>query len=194
MKLEVSIPEERKPKVFVYPSAEELRSAVLFTQEWTGALAFPEYNIILIPVRSDNLEWAKRTLAHEITHLLVREATFGPFGDIPTWLNEGLAQYAEGEMEEYQREILNRAIKEDELISARSLGSGFPADPDQASLAYAQSNSLVLYLIDTYGWAKMRELLATFKEGSTYDKALQKVYSFNIEGLEERWRAHIRAS
>lgn len=193
MKLEVDIPEERKPKIFVYPTAEELRSAVLFTQEWTGALAFWNYNIILIPVRSDNLEWAKRTLAHEITHLLVREATFGPFGDIPTWLNEGLAQYAEGEMEEYQYEILNRAIEEDELISVRSLGSGFPADPEQARLAYAQSLSLVSYLVDTYGWSDMREILAIFKEGSTYDNALQKVYSFNISGLEEQWRAQVGA-
>jgi len=194
VKLDVLIPEERKPKVFVYPNAEELRSAVLFTQEWTGALAFWDYNIILIPVRSDNLEWAKRTLAHEITHLLVREATFGPFGDIPTWLKEGLAQYAEGEMEEYHRKVLDNAIKEDKLISVRSLGSGFPADPDQASLAYTQSLSLVSYLVETYGWAKMQELLAVFKEGSTYDNALQKVYSFNTDGLEEQWRAHIAAS
>jgi len=190
VKLEVSIPDERKPKVFVYLSAEELRSAVLFTQEWTGALAFWDYNIILIPVRSDNLEWAKRTLAHEITHLLVREATFGPFGDIPTWLNEGLAQYAEGEMEEYHREVLDRAIKDDELISVRSLSSSFPADPSQASLAYAQSSSLVSYLVETYGWAKMRELLTTFKEGSTYDKALQEVYGFDTDGLGELWRAY----
>jgi len=194
VKLVVNIPEERKPKVFVYPSAEELRGAVLFTQEWTGALAFLEYNIILIPVRSDNLDWAKRTLAHEITHLLVREATFGPFGDIPTWLNEGLAQYAEGEMEEYHRQVLDNAIKETKLISVRSLGSGFPADPDQASLAYAQSMSLVSYLVETYGWADMRELLDVFKEGSTYDNALQKVYSFDTGGLEEQWRAHIGAS
>ncbi len=194
VKLEVNIPEERKPKVFVYPSAEELRGAVLFTQEWTGALAFLEYNIILIPVRSDNLDWAKRTLAHEITHLLVREATFGPLGDIPTWLNEGLAQYVEGEMEEYHRQVLDNAIKEDKLISVRSLGSGFPADPDQASLAYAQSMSLVSYLVETYGWADMRELLDVFKEGSTYDNALQKVYSFDTGGLEEQWRAHIGAS
>jgi len=123
----------------------------------------------------------------------VREATFGPFGDIPTWLNEGLAQYAEGEMEEYQYEILNRAIEEDELISVRSLGSGFPADPEQARLAYAQSLSLVSYLVDTYGWSDMREILAIFKESSTYDNALQKVYSFNISGLEEQWRAQVGA-
>lgn len=194
VKLEVNIPEERKPKVFVYPNAEDLRSAVLFTQEWTGALAFGDYNIILIPVRSDDLEWAKRTLAHEITHLLVREATFGPFGDIPTWLNEGLAQYAEGEMEEDQSEILDHAIKEDNIISVRSLGSGFPANPEQARLAYAQSLSLVSYLLDVYGWAEMRELLTVFKEGSTYSNALQKVYSFDIDGLEEQWRAYIGTS
>ena len=194
VKLEVNIPEERKPKVFVYPNSEELRSAVLFTQEWTGALAFWDYNIILIPARSDNLEWAKRVLAHEITHLLVREATFGPFGDIPTWLNEGLAQYAEGEMEEYHRQALDDAINGNKLLSVRSLGSSFPADPDQASLAYAQSLSLVSFLIDTYDWAKMRELLAIFKEGSTYDNALQEVYSFDTGGLEEQWRTHIGAS
>jgi len=194
VELEVDIPNERKPKVFVYPDSEELRSAVLFTQEWTGALAFWDYNIILIPVRSGNLEWAKRTLAHEITHLLVREATFGPFGDIPTWLNEGLAQYAEGEMEEYQSQILDEAIKENTLLSVRSLGSSFPTDPDQAYLAYAQSLSLVSFLIDNYDWAKMRELLAIFKEGSTYDNALIEVYGFDTIGLEERWWAHIGAS
>ena len=178
----------------MYPNAQDLRSAVLFTQEWTGALAFGDYNIILILVRSDDLEWAKRTLAHEITHLLVREATFGPFGDIPTWLNEGLAQYAEGEMEEDQSEILDHAIKEDNIISVRSLGSGFPANPEQARLAYAQSLSLVSYLLDVYGWAEMRELLTVFKEGSTYSNALQKVYSFDTDGLEEQWRAYIGTS
>ena len=167
---------------------------MLFTQEWTGALAFSDYNIILIPVRPATVEWSKRTLAHEITHLLVREATFGPFGDIPTWLNEGLAEYAEGEMDQYHRQALDDAIKEDKLLSVRSLGSGFPADPDQASLAYAQSNSLVSYLVDTHGWAKMRELLAIFKEGATYDNALKKVYAFDTSGLEELWRAQVSAS
>ncbi len=194
VKLDIHIPEERKPKVFLYAHAEEVRSAVLFTQEWTGALALYDYNIILIPVALDNLEWAKQTLAHEITHLVVREATFGPFGDIPTWLSEGLAQYAEGEMGEYHRKALDNAIKDDTLISVRSLGSSFPADPDQAGLAYAQSLSLVTYLIDINGWAEMQELLAVFKEGSTYDKALQKVYGFDTNGLEEQWRAHVGAN
>ncbi|MFC1908263.1 peptidase MA family metallohydrolase [Chloroflexota bacterium] len=193
VELQVDIPVDRKPKVFVYPSSEDLRSAMLFAQEWTGAVAFSEYNIILIPVRASTLEWSQRTLAHEITHLLVEEATFGPFGDIPTWLNEGLAQYAEGEMDEYGSKALDEAIKEENLLSVKSLGSSFPADPDRAGLAYAQSQSLVLYLVETYGWTKIRELLDVFKEGSTYDNALQKVYSFDTGGLEKLWRAQVGA-
>jgi len=191
LELNVQIPEERKPKIFVYPNVDQLRSAVLFTHEWTGALAYPDYNIILIPVSLNSLDWAKRTLAHEVTHLLVREATFGPFGDIPSWLNEGLAQYAEGEMESYQRSILDQAIREDNLISVPSLSGSFPTDPNRAFLAYAQSLSLVSYLIDTHGWPKIRQLLVAFKEGSTDDDALMGVYSFDSSGLEERWRAYI---
>ena len=94
-------------------------------------------------------------------------------------------------MEEYQHELLDHAIKEDKLISVRSLGSDFPTDPDQAYLAYAQSLSLISYLLETYSWSEIQELLTVFKEGSTYDNALQEVYSFDTGGLEELWRAWI---
>lgn len=46
-------------------------------------------------------------------------------------------------------------------------------------------------ILKSYEWAKMRELLAMFKEGSTYDKALQEVYSFDTNGLEELWWAYV---
>ncbi len=194
IKLEVVIPKERKPKVFIYTSSEQIKSAILFSQEWTGALAFPSYNIILSAVNSTNLEWAKTALPHELTHLLVGEAVFGAFGDIPTWLNEGLARYSEGEMSASDRQILDNAIKGGTLLSVKSLGSSFPADATQAYLAYAESSSLVSYLIDTYGWEKMRALLSVFKDGSTYDNGLKKVYGFDISGLEKQWKAKIDAS
>lgn len=46
-------------------------------------------------------------------------------------------------------------------------------------------------IIETYGWPNINELLTLFKEGSTYDNALQMGYSFDIIGLEERWRTYI---
>ena len=79
------------------------------------------------------------------------------------------------------------------MISVRSLSSSFPAAHAGASLSYAQSQSLVEYLIVTYGWDKMRELLSVFKEGSTPDKALQRVYGFDRDGLETRWNQYVGA-
>jgi hypothetical protein len=34
----------------------------------------------------------------------------------------------------------------------------------------------------------MAELLKVFKEGSRYDDALQKVYGFDMDGLDAQWR------
>ena len=194
IELNVNIPAERKPKVFIYRSSDELKDAVLFEQQWTGALAFTSYNIILTAVNSGSLEWAKDALPHEITHLLVEEAVFGPFGDLPVWLNEGLAQYTESEMDTYTQGILNTAITDDALISIQSLSGSFPADPSGAYLAYAESRSVVEFMVDSFGWEKMRQLLDAFKDGSTNDKALLTVYGFDVNGLESQWKVYIGAN
>jgi hypothetical protein len=89
---------------------------------------------------------------------------------------------------------LVKAVSDDKLISVLSLCSSFPADPDGAILAYAESYSLVDFLIYTYGQEKMLELLAVFKEGTNYDNALLKVYSFDTNGLQEKWQIYIGAN
>jgi acyl-CoA-binding protein len=128
-------------------------------------------------------------LVHELTHLVVHQATFSPYGQLPLWLDEGLAMYSEGELDSDFRSCLEGAILEDELISVRSLCSPFSAYSEKACLSYAQSYSLVEYLLDNYGQDKMLDLLALLKQGSTYDEALTEVYGFDIDGLDARWRA-----
>ena len=54
-----------------------------------------------------------------------------------------------------------------------------------------QSQSMVAYLITTYGWEKMRELLAVFQEGSTQQDALLGVYSRDLSVLDREWRASL---
>jgi Peptidase MA superfamily len=193
LQLDVQIPTERKPKVFIYTSSDELKDAVLFEQEWTGALAYPSYNIILSAVNTSILDWAKDALPHEIAHLLVGEAVFGPFGDIPTWLDEGLAEYTSIKMPDYLQSALNTAKNNGTLISISSLSGSFPTSGSGAYLAYAESSSIVAFLIEQYSWEKMRLLLATFKDGATYDNALMSVYSFDVNGLETRWKKYIGA-
>jgi hypothetical protein len=191
IKLDVQIPEERKPKVYIYTSSQELKDAVLFEQEWTGAMAFPYYNVILTAVNSSILDWAKDALPHEITHLLVAEFVFGPFGDIPTWLDEGLAEYSALRMPSYMQSALDTAKRNGTLISISSLSGSFPVNDAAATLAYAESSSIVTFLIEQYSWEKMRLLLATFKDGATNDNALMAVYSFDVSGLEAKWKSYI---
>jgi len=185
---------ERPIKIYIYASGEDLQGAMIYSQEWTGGVAFADFGIIAISIAPSQLEWGKRALIHELTHLVVHQATFSPYGQLPLWLDEGLATYSEGELDPDLRSSLNRAISEGALISVRSLCSPFSAYSDKARLSYAQSYSLAEYLLDNYGQDKMLDLLTILKQGSTYDEALTEVYGFDIDGLNARWRATLTSS
>jgi len=179
---------ERPIKIYIYASTSDLQGAMIFPQEWTGGAAFTAFSTIAIGIPPSELDWGKRALVHELTHLVVHQATFSPYGQLPIWLDEGLATYNEGELDLVFRSSLEEAILEDELISVRSLCSPFSAETEKARLSYAQSYSLVRYLLDNYGQDRMLELLTILKQGSTYDEALTEVYGFDIDGLDARWR------
>ncbi|MFP3975379.1 MAG: peptidase MA family metallohydrolase [Dehalococcoidia bacterium] len=182
---------EKEAKVYIYANSNDLRNAMVFPQEWTGGVAFTDYGTIAIGISPSNLSWGMRALAHELTHLVIHQMTSGPFGELPTWLDEGLAVYAEGELRGDFRSALEQAISGKSLISLQSLSGSFPADPQEAILAYAQSYSIVNFLIQEYGSERISRLLQEFKEGSTPDEALREVYGFGTEGLERRWKASL---
>jgi hypothetical protein len=185
---------ERPIKIYVYASTGDLQGAMISPQEWTGGVAFTDFGIIAIGIPQSELDWGKKALVHELTHLVVRQATFSPYGQLPVWLDEGLAMYSEGELDPDFRSCLEEGISEDDIISVRSLCSPFSAYPEKACLSYAESYSLVEYLLDNYGQGKMLNLLALLKQGSTYDEALTEVYGFDIDGLDARWRATLTDS
>ena len=180
---------ERPIKIYIYASTSDLQGAMIFPQEWSGGVAFTAFSTIAIGIPSSELDWGKRALIHELTHLIVHQAIFSSYGQLPIWFDEGLAMYNEGDLDSLFRSYLEEAILEDELISVRSLCSPFSAETEKARLSYAQSYSLVEYLLDNYGQDKMLDLLTIFKQGSTYDEALTEVYGFDIDGLDARWRA-----
>ena len=181
-------------KAFVYESSEDLRGAVLFPQSWTGGLAFTSHNILLITVNPAEYDTYISGLIHELAHLLVSELTFNCFGDLPTWLEEGLAMYAEGELADYQRKTLDDAIAKNDLISLQSLNSRFPADHSGAHLSYVQSWSLVDYLIEEYGWPRMQRLLDVFSEGAAYEQAIERVYMMDLDTLQTVWSQSLEGS
>ena len=116
----------------------------------------------------------------------MHQITFNDYGaGLPTWLDEGLATYIQNEQDS---DWLNTAIKENKLISVRSLSSPFSAIAEQAYISYAESHSIVTFLMKKYGKDKMLQLLNVFHQGSGYDEALKQVYGFDQDGLDTLWR------
>ncbi|MBM2824826.1 MAG: hypothetical protein HW402_490 [Dehalococcoidales bacterium] len=175
-------------EIYVYAHSRDLQGALIFPQEWAGGVAFYRYNAIAIGIAPAELAWGKRAVAHELTHQVVHQMTFNPYGGLPSWLDEGLAMYVEGSLDSGFAAFLEKAIADDTLISVRSLSSPFSAYAGQSYLSYAESRSLVEFLITTYGRSKMLELLDAFHQGSSYDGALVKVYGFDRDGLNTLWR------
>ena len=178
-------------KFYIYANTADLQSSLLNPDVWTGGMAFPDYSAIMIGIEVDNLDWGKRTVAHELGHLVVGQLVYGPFGWLPTWLSEGIAMNAEGELSDNFQDSLDSAISSDTLFSVRSIASAFPADATEAILCYAESHSIVKFLIDNYGSEQFLQLLDLFKQGSTDDEALFQVYGFDTDELNISWRASL---
>ncbi|MBN1692445.1 MAG: peptidase MA domain-containing protein [Dehalococcoidales bacterium] len=180
---------ENPVKMYIYASQEDLIGAMVYPQEWTGGVAYSQFGIVAIGIGTtqSQLEWGKRTIAHELTHLVIHQLTDNPYNYLPTWLDEGLAMSSEGELELSFVLALSWADANDSHISVRSLCSPFSSYVEQTMLAYAESYKIVAYLINEYGSEKMSELLDTFKQGSGYDEALIKVYGFDMDELNTLW-------
>ena len=180
-------------EIYIYADTNDLRDAILYEPSWTGGQAFPDQDIVILGISQTDLDWGRDAIVHELTHVLVGHLTFSCLGDVPTWLNEGLAVYSEGDLDPGSQKQLDDAIQNDTLLTVRSLSSGFSEVPDKAYLSYSQSYSLTKFLVETYGQEKMTTLLTSLRDGLTIDEALLRNYSFDVEGLEDEWRNAIGA-
>ena len=175
-------------KFYVYGSTDDLRGSMIYPQEWTGGVAFTDFSVIAIGIGPQDIAWGTRAIAHEITHLVIHQITNNPYGDIPTWLDEGLAMMAEGLPATPFAAALQVAVNDDRLDSVQTLASTFSAFAEKSLLAYAESHSIVSFLVEGYGADAMFAMLTEFSHGSTSDDALKAVYGFDMQGLDAAWR------
>jgi len=190
---DVGVSTDSPVDIYIYADSTDLQNAILFSPTWVGGQAFPENNIVIIGIPTDQLDWGKSTEAHELTHVLVGHLTFSCLGFIPTWLNEGLAMYGQGGVEPAEQAQFDQAKAANQLPSLRSLTGQFSAEGTRAQLSYTVAYSVVDFMRTTYGRDKMTALLLDLKNGQTIDQALLAVYGLNTEGLENAWRNSIGA-
>lgn len=152
---------------------------------WSGAVYDGK---IRIPIGGIERETPglRSLLYHEYTHAVVRAIT----PRVPTWLNEGLAQYFEGRtISEAQRGALRQVHAAGNLPSLRLLEGPFLGyGGAQASYAYLISLSAVRHMIEEYGMYRVRSTLDELKSGADPTAAISSGLLLSYEEFERNWK------
>jgi hypothetical protein len=178
-------------RVIVYSNSDAFASALPpNSAEWIGGIAEPELHLILTAVEpgSGATSEIHRILSHESVHLVVGQATDNAFNTPPPWLDEGLATYFQEVPDPRFDPALKAAVRNGSLIPIRALNSSFPDDQNQALLSYAESESVVDFIITQKGTDKMAALLAAYKQGVSNDEAVQTGLGITIDQLDKEWK------
>jgi hypothetical protein len=180
-------------KVFLYKNASDMQPVLLSGQlsPQAGVITLGEVVVSDTAVVARDIS-APDILRHELSHIVMHSAVKGPFRNLPAWLEEGVAVYGQSQPLAEMTGALEAAIQSNRPFTVRALSSASVAESGgNVSLFYGQSYSIVRFLIDEYGEAKFRDLLAAFRDGNPTDDALTQVYGFDQDGLENAWRQSV---
>lgn len=156
----------------------------------TEGMAFNEFGTLIILSSGQNY---LGVASHEMTHILVHRAGDGMINKIPSWLHEGLAEYANIYPSFSFNNALDMAIQSDSLLPITLL-SRQPGTPEDKILFYGEASSIVAHMIDEYGADGMKKLLSTVKSGSNISEAILNTFNISKMDMENEWRKKIGAS
>lgn len=174
-----------KVVVLLY-TGEGFRAVRQHSPEWLAGQYDGKIRVPL-PGGQVDLKQVKQVIAHEYTHALIQDLARGR---CPTWLNEGLAEYEGARFHTQVNDRLAAALAADRLIPWAELDLRFRADQavEEVVLAYQQAHSMARYLIERYGFWRIRRVLKALSEGASGDQALQDEFKLKVSQLETRWR------
>ena len=181
--------------LWVYASDQDFHGALgPGTYEWVGGEAVPPLSEAFISVQNSQDYTLVRDMPHELTHLVFHQMTAqGQL--VPRWFDEGLAVYNQLYHEPEMKAAFEQALLTHSLISLTSIALEFPADANQAYLAYAESWQLVSYMYQTFGLARMEHFIQAMNNPSLeFDDAMQKVLGIDSLHLENQWHLSLGQS
>ena len=159
------------------------------------AMAVPQKKLVIIDYSRMIQPFTLRTtLKHELCHLILHHHIKD--GDLPRWLDEGVAQWASDGMAEIimksDQFILNRAVLTRRYIRLEDLRHYFPRDKNALLLAYEESKSIVEYIIREYGTRRMLRILYDLEDGQDLNAAISNGLFISLHELEAQWHKHLK--
>jgi hypothetical protein len=185
---------DNRVKLYIYPGRDAFQKAT-GQPHWSEGLADYTAKEIISYAWSEGFTDA--LLPHEMAHLIFRDYV-GFKGEVPLWLDEGVAQW----MEPRKREAVKAAVAaleaQGKLLSLprmMRLDIRQSADKELVNTFYIQAVSVVEFLITRYSAARFTSFCRQLRDGKSIDDSLAFAYPTvirNISELEDRWRTYIK--
>lgn len=170
--------------------------------ERTGVVGICKFNrlMILSPrLLPKGYTWAD-TLAHEYVHYLI---FLKSDNTVPVWLHEGIAKYHEKRWREketnvispFYETILSEALDENKLVPIEKMHPSLAKldTARQAQLAFAQTGTMVDYLVENWGKEALVELIKSMKETDDYEQSIEEVTGLEFASFYASWEKELRS-
>ncbi len=185
---------DNRAKIYIYPDKESFLAAS-GQQGWSEGMA--DYTTKSISSYAWHEGFTDALLPHEITHLIFRDYV-GFKGEIPLWLDEGVAQWMEPRKREVVKAAVGELLGQGKLFSVAALlkmDVRQVQDADLARTFYIQAMSLVEFLITEYSADQFISFCRQLRDGKSFEEALRFSYPTSIRtvsDLEAEWRSYIK--
>ena len=179
---------KHKIVVLIY-SAESFRKLREESPEWVAG-QFDGKIRVPLPNAQFNQGLVRNIMFHEYTHALIYDLTGG---QCPTWMNEGLAEYEGRSQFSQPLRLLAGAFQTNALVPFTELSNHITHElpAEQVGLAYEQSYSIVAYLIERYGFWRIRQVLKALGGGQAWEAALASEFRMKLPRLEADWQEQL---
>jgi tetratricopeptide (TPR) repeat protein len=172
---------------------------ILYTQDafaditrapgWVGALNDGRIRVPVRGLASVDQELS-RVLKHELTHSFVGQKTHG---HAPTWVQEGLAQWMEGQRSGESAAALAQIYTEGHAISLGRLeGTWMRLSGDGAAYAYAWALANIEYIVETDGMGDIERILDRIGSGMATEAAVKEVVHSDYNDLMQSTAEYLR--
>jgi Peptidase MA superfamily len=187
----IPVPTVAPVDMYVYASPSDLQNALfLGGEKWQGGHANPKLGVVMVavpPGPGQNIDM-ERLIPHELAHVMLYRSLGDGYTSLPVWLNEGIASMAELYPNPDYAQALTLASQNGSLLPITDLCDSFPPDASRAYLAYAESQSFVGFLRDTYGIPALFSLASAYADGLSCDQGVVRALNTSLANLDTRWR------
>ena len=184
---------DNRAKIYVYNDARDYQVSTGLPI-WSQGAAVPKDKVIQTFLNEKG--FFDIILPHEMGHIIFREFVGFNNRAVPIWLDEGVASYQERRKRGLAKNIVKDAIKKETfipLVKLSRINPKFLSDRGTVNLFYAESITIVEYLIKQFGRESFVFFCQNLRDKKNLDAAIRSAYPFeDIEELDEAWQKYLK--